>query len=137
MSDGIYTALSGSMVMDQNLEVLGNNLANISTPGFKAQRPVFESVLVQDIAFFDGMRTGDLQQRMSTDVRAMSSPLFSALPILLSNMILLIGGIVMCFYTSWRLSMLAFTTVLPFVPTPRADGVARDDVARAMTWHVR
>ena len=47
MSDGIYTALSGSMVMDQNLEVLGNNLANINTPGFKAQRPVFESVLVR------------------------------------------------------------------------------------------
>ncbi|MEL6178976.1 MAG: flagellar hook basal-body protein [Myxococcota bacterium] len=47
MSDGIYTALSGAMVMDQNLEILSNNLANVSTPGFKAQRPVFESVLVR------------------------------------------------------------------------------------------
>ena len=47
MTDGIYTALAGARVMDQNLEVLGNNLANMSTPGYKAQRPVFEQVLVR------------------------------------------------------------------------------------------
>lgn len=80
----------------------------------------FESIIMQDIAFFDGMRTGDLQQRMSSDVRAMSSPLFSALPILLSNVILLVGGIVMCFVVSWRLSMLAFTTVMPIMHITRA-----------------
>jgi len=34
---------------------------------------------------------------------------------LLSNSILLIGGVGMCFYTSWRLSMLAFATVGPVV----------------------
>lgn len=49
MADGIYTALTGAMVMDQNLEVLGNNLANISTPGYKGQRPVFQSVLVRQM----------------------------------------------------------------------------------------
>lgn len=47
MSDGIYTALSGAMVMDQNLEVLGNNLANTGTPGFKSVRPVFQTVLAR------------------------------------------------------------------------------------------
>ncbi len=47
MSDGIYTALTGAMVMDQNLEILGNNLANSSTPGFKGVRPVFQSVLAR------------------------------------------------------------------------------------------
>jgi flagellar basal body rod protein FlgG len=35
------------MVMDQNLEVLGNNLANTSTPGFKSVRPVFQTVLAR------------------------------------------------------------------------------------------
>ena len=71
---------------------------------------VFDSVLLQDIAFFDGMKTGDLQQRMSSDIRSTASPIFSALPTLLSNLILLVGGVVMCFVVSWRLSMLAFTT---------------------------
>lgn len=47
MSDGIYTALSGAMVQSQNLEILSNNLANTSTPGFKSVRPVFQSVLTR------------------------------------------------------------------------------------------
>jgi ABC-type multidrug transport system fused ATPase/permease subunit len=34
---------------------------------------------------------------------------------LLSNSILLIGGIAMCFVTSWQLSLLAFTTIGPIV----------------------
>lgn len=34
---------------------------------------------------------------------------------LLSNTILLIGGIVMCFVTSWKLSLLAFTTIGPII----------------------
>jgi flagellar basal-body rod protein FlgF len=38
------------MTMDRNLEVLSNNLANVSTPGFKASRPVFETVLAKRVA---------------------------------------------------------------------------------------
>ena len=81
---------------------------------------VFDSILAQDIAFFDGMRTGDLQQRTASDVQRTASPIFSALPQLLSNAILLVGGVIMCFATSWRLSMLAFTTVLPIMHVTRA-----------------
>lgn len=81
---------------------------------------VFDSILAQDIAFFDGMRTGDLQQRTASDVQRTASPLFSALPTLLANVILLVGGVVMCFATSWRLSMLAFTTVLPIMHVTRS-----------------
>jgi len=61
-----------------------------------------------------------LQQRMSSDVRSMASPIFSALPTLLSNVILLVGGVVMCFVVSWRLSMLAFTTVMPIMHVTRS-----------------
>ena len=76
---------------------------------------LFKRIVVQDIAFFDGFRTGDLTQRLSGDVRAMVSPLQYTFSTFLSNTVLLIGGVVMCFYTSWRLSMLAFTTVLPIM----------------------
>merc|ERR1719502_1490863 len=51
---------------------------------------VFDSILEQDIAFFDGMRTGDLQQRTTSDVQRTASPIFSALPQLLSNTIMLV-----------------------------------------------
>ena len=76
---------------------------------------LFQRVIVQDIAFFDGFRTGDLVQRLTGDARAMIQPIQYTLSTLLSNLILLFGGVIMCFITSWRLSMLAFTTVLPIM----------------------
>jgi ABC-type multidrug transport system fused ATPase/permease subunit len=45
----------------------------------------------------------------------MVDPIYSTLGTLLSNTIQLVGGVVMCFITSWRLSMLAFTTILPMM----------------------
>ena len=76
---------------------------------------LFKCIISQDIAFFDGMRTGDLTQRLTGDVRAMVSPIQFVLSSTISNLILLVGGVVMCFITSWRLSMLAYATVLPIM----------------------
>ena len=76
---------------------------------------LFRCIVSQDIAFFDGMRTGDLTQRLTGDVRAMVSPIQFVLSSTISNLILLVGGVVMCFVTSWRLSMLAYATVLPIM----------------------
>ena len=42
-------------------------------------------------------------------------PIQYSLSQFLSNIITLVGGVVMCFVTSWRLSMLAFTTILPMM----------------------
>lgn len=41
---------------------------------------------------------------------------------LFSNIFLLGGGMVMCFVTSWRLSMLAFTTVGPIYHVTQVGG---------------
>jgi flagellar basal-body rod protein FlgF len=45
MNSGMYAALSGNLTAMRRLEVLSNNLANASTPGFKADQLHFESVL--------------------------------------------------------------------------------------------
>ncbi|MFO7803969.1 MAG: flagellar basal-body rod protein FlgF [Desulfovermiculus sp.] len=45
MPSGIYGALSGAVTVDNRLEVLSNNLANVNTPGFKQDRSYFESLL--------------------------------------------------------------------------------------------
>ena len=76
---------------------------------------LFRIMMRQDIAFFDGMRTGDLQSRLSEDISVMVQPIYTTLSTMLSNLTLLIGGVTMCFITSWRLSMLAFTTILPMM----------------------
>lgn len=46
MNDQLYTAASGLIVEERRLELTANNLANVSTPGFRASRAftsVFES----------------------------------------------------------------------------------------------
>ena len=74
---------------------------------------MFSNIIVQNIQFFDDMSTGELISRMTNDVGGMMSPLRTMLATTLSNLILLFGGLLMCFVTSWRLSMLAFTTFAP------------------------
>lgn len=45
MNSGIYGAVSGSLAAVNKLDVLANNLANATTPGYKKDRIRFESVL--------------------------------------------------------------------------------------------
>ena len=45
MNSGMYAALSGNLSALRRLDVIANNLANASTPGFKADQIQFESVL--------------------------------------------------------------------------------------------
>ena len=76
---------------------------------------LFRAIINQDVSFFDGNHTGDLSSRLSSDVWFLVAPIQQLLGSVVSNSLLLIGGMVMCFWTSWRLSMLAFTTVGPIV----------------------
>ncbi|MET0283837.1 MAG: flagellar basal-body rod protein FlgF [Polyangiales bacterium] len=41
MADGIYTALSGSLAQQHQLDTVANNVANASTAGFRGDRAVF------------------------------------------------------------------------------------------------
>lgn len=41
MEDSIYIALSGQVATQRRLDVLSNNIANVNTPGFKAEKPMF------------------------------------------------------------------------------------------------
>ncbi len=42
MADGIYTSLSGALAQIRHLDVLSNNLANVDTVGFKADKLTFK-----------------------------------------------------------------------------------------------
>lgn len=74
---------------------------------------MFERMLAQDIAFYDGTTSGRLTGRLTWDVDMMLSPVQTTLSSVLYNVIMLVGGVAMCFYTSYQLSMLAFTCVGP------------------------
>lgn len=59
------------------------------------------------------MPVGDLTSRLWNDANAMISPISTVMTTFLTSLIMLCGGLFMCFYTSWRLSILAFTTIGP------------------------
>ena len=45
MEKGAYIAVSGSMAQERLMEVISNNLANVNTSGYKADRVLFETYL--------------------------------------------------------------------------------------------
>ena len=49
MSNGIYTALSGSIARQVQLDALSHNLANADTIGYKSQRVLFEKTMVDAV----------------------------------------------------------------------------------------
>jgi hypothetical protein len=70
---GVSVAL-GLMQALRNL--LFQICARLITMGKNGVRTrLFRTMIVQDIAFFDGMRTGDIQQRIQQDVSTMVTAL--------------------------------------------------------------
>jgi flagellar basal-body rod protein FlgF len=47
MSDGIYVSMNGAAARMAQLDSVSDNLANVQTPGFKAERPSFEAFLAK------------------------------------------------------------------------------------------
>ncbi|HWV82657.1 MAG TPA: flagellar basal-body rod protein FlgF [Hyphomicrobiaceae bacterium] len=47
METGIYVALSGQLALQRRLDTIANNVANSTTPGFRAENVTFETVLSQ------------------------------------------------------------------------------------------
>ena len=45
VSTALFTGLSGLRVHQTYIDVIGNNLANISTPGFRGSRATFSDLL--------------------------------------------------------------------------------------------
>jgi ABC-type multidrug transport system fused ATPase/permease subunit len=76
---------------------------------------LFSAMVVQDVAFFDATAVGSLTSRLSGDVNAMISPVQSALAATVSSGLQLVGGLILCIHTSFRLSMLALTVIGPIV----------------------
>ncbi len=47
MDNSTYIALSGQTAREHQMEVLANNIANLSTPGFKAEKMMFQEYLTK------------------------------------------------------------------------------------------
>lgn len=110
----LYLILSVSVGFFEAIRSLCFNLAG-RRMAMSIRNDLFRAVMRQDIAFFDSASTGDLTSRLGGDVNATVSPVQKSMQTLLSCSLNLIFGLVMCFVTSWRLSMLAFTAIVPII----------------------
>ncbi|HQH73211.1 MAG TPA: flagellar basal body protein, partial [bacterium] len=55
----IFMGLTGLTAMGHNIDVIGNNIANVNTVGFRASRPTFNDIFYQTL--FNGSgATGNL-----------------------------------------------------------------------------
>ena len=59
------------------------------------------------------MSTGQLTARLGQDLDQMLQPLLGSVSQMLQCMLGLSGGLFMCLFVSWKLSMLAFTSIFP------------------------
>ncbi len=77
METGIYVSLSGQLALQRRLDTIANNVANSTTPGFRAENVTFESVLSQtsrSSVAYSGMGDGTFSQRNGPVVQT-SNPL--------------------------------------------------------------
>ncbi len=51
----LYSGITGLTVHSERMTVIGNNLANVNTTGFKGSRMHFEDLLSQDYATVNGV----------------------------------------------------------------------------------
>jgi ATP-binding cassette subfamily B protein len=78
----------------------------------RVRESLFRSLVSQEIAFFDGQRTGELTSRLSSDTASLQSLLSSQLSMALRNGVQVIGGLALLVFTSPRLT----TVMLLVVP---------------------
>ncbi len=66
LSSSLYSGITGLSVHSERMTVIGNNLANVNTTGFKGSRMHFEDLLSQDFATVNGIGQVGRGVRVST-----------------------------------------------------------------------
>mmetsp|Transcript_48071 Transcript_48071/g.112351 ORF Transcript_48071/g.112351 Transcript_48071/m.112351 type:complete len:745 (-) Transcript_48071:80-2314(-) len=77
----------------------------------KLRRGLFESILTQETAFFDCMKSGALSSRIMSDTGTIGSVLSGAVPDLVSGSVKLIGCLSLLMYTDWQMTCLIFLVI--------------------------
>jgi ATP-binding cassette subfamily B protein len=77
----------------------------------RLRQRLFDRILSQEVAFFDGERTGDLISRLSSDTTLLQSAVSANISIGLRSSVQATGAIVLLFVTSPRLAVLMLAVV--------------------------
>jgi len=72
---------------------------------------LMDSLLSQEIGFYDTTRTGDISSRLSSDTTLVGSSITTNVNIFLRSMVQAVGVLIFMCWISWQLSLLAFITI--------------------------
>mmetsp|Transcript_4863 Transcript_4863/g.11601 ORF Transcript_4863/g.11601 Transcript_4863/m.11601 type:complete len:885 (+) Transcript_4863:96-2750(+) len=97
---GVFSGLRGSI-----FTVVGGR-ANV-----RLRTKLMDSLLVQDIGFFDTTKTGDITSRLSSDTTLVGDQVTLNVNVFLRSLVQAIGVLIFMFKLSWQLSILAFISV--------------------------
>jgi ATP-binding cassette subfamily B protein len=74
---------------------------------------LFQTLVTQEIGFFDGQKTGDLTSRLSSDTAVLQTAVSANISMGLRSIALGVGTLAMLFYTSQTLTLLMLAVVPP------------------------
>jgi len=72
---------------------------------------LMDSLLCQDIGFFDVTKTGDITSRLSSDTTLVGDQVTLNVNVFLRSLVQAVGVLIFMFLISWKLSLLAFISV--------------------------
>jgi ATP-binding cassette subfamily B protein len=78
------------------------------------RQTLFEHILKQDMRFFTTTPVGQLVARLSNDIEALTELLSTSIVVVISNLLTLVGIVVVMLLINWRLALLALA-VLPIM----------------------
>jgi ATP-binding cassette subfamily B protein len=79
------------------------------------RQTLFEHVLHQDMRFFNTTPIGQIISRLSNDIEALTELLSTSIVMVLSNLITLIGIIIVMFSLNWRMALFSLALLIPTV----------------------
>src|SRR6266545_1987432 len=79
----------------------------------RVRERLYASLLSQDVGFFDASRTGELVSRLGTDCATLQSLLSAQISMTFRHVITALGGLVLLFFTSPRLTVVMLLVVPP------------------------
>ena len=75
---------------------------------------LLQSLVGQEIGFFDATKTGEITSRLTSDCQTMSDMVGININLFLRNTVMMIGSLVFMFKLSWQMTTITFV-VLPLI----------------------
>eukprot|EP00611_Tribonema_gayanum_P026313 TRINITY_DN6231_c0_g1_i4.p1 TRINITY_DN6231_c0_g1~~TRINITY_DN6231_c0_g1_i4.p1 ORF type:complete len:694 (-),score=150.70 TRINITY_DN6231_c0_g1_i4:355-2436(-) len=96
----------------------------------RIRQMLFDSLVRQEIGFFDTTKTGEITSRLSADCTKVGDQVCLNINLFLRNFVQAAGTLLFMFYLSWRLSTVAFVSVPAIVGVSRYYGHFIRDLAK-------